>query len=61
MMANMHRPALTAEHAEAAAALPRHHGDPFDRALIAQAQLERLTIVTPDRAFAHYDVAILAC
>ena len=47
------------EHAEAAAGLPRHHTDPFDRMLIAQATLEGLTLVTHDRAFDAYGVAIL--
>lgn len=47
-------------HARAAAGLPRHHGDPFDRILIAQAQLEGMTIVTRDRRFVAYDVRVLA-
>ncbi len=51
--------AITLDHALAAGGLPRHHRDPFDRMLIAQAQLERLTIVTRDRHFAAYDVALL--
>jgi PIN domain nuclease of toxin-antitoxin system len=38
------------------AALPAHHGDPFDRLLIAQAQLDNLTILTSDRSFAKYEV-----
>jgi PIN domain nuclease of toxin-antitoxin system len=46
-------------HAEFLTQLPRHHGDPFDRMLIAQAIADRLTIVTRDRAFAAYDVAIV--
>ncbi len=50
---------ITTEHALAAADLPLHHKDPFDRILIAQAQLESLTIVTRDRRFAAYDVALL--
>jgi PIN domain nuclease of toxin-antitoxin system len=50
---------ITVDHAVAAADLPLHHSDPFDRMLIAQAQLESLTIVTRDRRFAAYDVAIL--
>lgn len=37
---------ITAAHAEAAGDLPRHHGDPFDRMLIAQARLDHLTIAT---------------
>jgi PIN domain nuclease of toxin-antitoxin system len=47
------------EHGIAAGGLPLHHRDPFDRMLIAQAQLEGLTIVTRDRRFAAYDVALL--
>jgi PIN domain nuclease of toxin-antitoxin system len=50
---------ITHRHALAAAALPRHHGDLFDRMLIAQAQLEELTLVTTDRTLAVYDVALL--
>jgi PIN domain nuclease of toxin-antitoxin system len=50
---------ITAAHAVAAARLPRHHGDPFDRMLVAQAQLEGLTIVTPDPVFTRYQVAVL--
>jgi PIN domain nuclease of toxin-antitoxin system len=38
------------------AALPPHHRDPFDRLLIAQAQIEGLTILTADPQFAEYDV-----
>lgn len=50
---------ITFEHAAAAAALPPHHGDPFDRMLVAQARLEGLTLVTHDRALAAYDVSLL--
>lgn len=46
------------EHALHTSSLPRHHGDPFDRLLIAQAQLEGLTLVTADSHFASYDVAL---
>ncbi len=46
-------------HARLAGALPRHHADPFDRLLIAQAQIEGLTIVTRDRAFEAYEVPLL--
>jgi PIN domain nuclease of toxin-antitoxin system len=42
------------EHAAVAAALPLHHRDPFDRMLIAQAKVERLTLVTVDPEFARY-------
>lgn len=47
-------------HAELAGSLPPHHADPFDRILIAQAQLEGLTIVTCDEAFRAYGVPLLA-
>jgi PIN domain nuclease of toxin-antitoxin system len=47
---------ITHAHAIAAAALPPHHRDPFDRLLIAQAQIEDAVIVTTDREFAAYDV-----
>jgi len=39
--------------------LPAHHRDPFDRILIAQAQIESLAILTADPAFAAYDVEII--
>jgi PIN domain nuclease of toxin-antitoxin system len=50
---------ITLVHAELAAALPRHHADPFDRVLVAQAQLEALTLVTHDRKLESYDLPIL--
>ena len=43
-------------HALHVAALPPHHRDPFDRVLVAQAQLEELTLVTADQQLAPYDV-----
>jgi PIN domain nuclease of toxin-antitoxin system len=46
-------------HGIAAGALPRHHGDPFDRMLIAQALTEALTLVTQDHAFLRYNVPVL--
>jgi PIN domain nuclease of toxin-antitoxin system len=39
--------------------LSRHHGDPFDRMLVAQAQVEGLTLVTRDPVFERYEVTIL--
>ena len=50
---------ITAEHAELAPTLPLHHRDPFDRMLIAQAVVQRLTLVTADGAFASYDLTLL--
>lgn len=51
--------AVTARHAHAAAALRRHHDDPFDRMLVAQAQLEDLRLVTRDEALTAYGVEAL--
>jgi PIN domain nuclease of toxin-antitoxin system len=48
-------------HALSVEALPRHHTDPFDRLLIAQAVAENLMIVTRDAQFARYGVPILTC
>jgi PIN domain nuclease of toxin-antitoxin system len=51
---------LTIDHAAKLRALPRHHGDPFDRMLIAQALEDGLTIVTHDRMFGLYaDLKVL--
>ena len=51
--------AITLEHGIAAGRLPLHHRDPFDRMLVAQAQLEGLTLVTRDAKLARYQVAVL--
>ncbi|MBZ9766651.1 MULTISPECIES: type II toxin-antitoxin system VapC family toxin [unclassified Mesorhizobium] len=50
--------AVTLQHAHAVGDLPPHHGDPFDRLLIAQAQVENLTILTSDSHFARYSIAL---
>lgn len=50
---------LTLAHAEALAALPAHHADPFDRALVAQASTEGATLVSHDRALASYRVPVI--
>jgi PIN domain nuclease of toxin-antitoxin system len=50
---------ITVEHALHAGALPRHHDDPFDRMLIAQARIEQASLVTHDAQFASYEVEIL--
>jgi PIN domain nuclease of toxin-antitoxin system len=47
------------EHLPRLATLPLLHKDPFDRLLIAQAQYEGLTILTPDEKIRNYDVATL--
>lgn len=50
--------AITVRDGLAAGRLPRHHEDPFDRMLIAQAQVRSLTIVTRDPRFSAYDVEV---
>ena len=39
--------------------LPDHHRDPFDRLLVAQAQIENLPIVSADPLLARYDITLL--
>lgn len=46
-------------HALHAGSLPLHHADPFDRLLIAQAQLEGLHLLTADSRFAAYEVDLI--
>ena len=50
---------ITLAHALAAGALPSHHRDPFDRMLVAQAQLDGLTLVTHDGRMRPYGVSVL--
>jgi PIN domain nuclease of toxin-antitoxin system len=40
--------------------LPFHHSDPFDRLIIATAQLNNLTLLTQDKALKQYDVNVLS-
>ena len=47
---------LTIAHSVRLEQLPPHHQDPFDRMLVAQALVERATIVSHDRALAPYRV-----
>lgn len=49
---------VTANLLEAAAELPRHHADPFDRVLIAHALQDDLGVLTRDSAFADYGVRL---
>jgi PIN domain nuclease of toxin-antitoxin system len=46
-------------HAAVVERLPVHHRDPFDRLLVAQAQIERLAIVTSDPVFRRYGVRVV--
>lgn len=46
------------DHCKALATLPRLHGDPFDRMLVAQAQSERVPLLTRDRAMRNYHTQV---
>lgn len=50
---------ITYVHAARIEQLPFHHRDPFDRMLVAQAQVENLTILATDRMIAAYDVLVI--
>jgi PIN domain nuclease of toxin-antitoxin system len=50
---------ITQDHALAISSLPPTHKDPFDRIMIAQAQIEGLTLVTRDAASLTYPVQTL--
>jgi PIN domain nuclease of toxin-antitoxin system len=50
---------INAAHALRVATLPLHHRDPFDRILIAQAQIEKMTLVSADSTFNLYEVSLL--
>ncbi len=50
---------ITTVHALETEALPLHHYDPFDRILIAQAKIEKLTLVTRDVQIMAYNVSII--
>jgi PIN domain nuclease of toxin-antitoxin system len=50
---------VTHRHALRVAALPPHHRDPFDRLLVAQAQIEDLPLLTADPQLRAYDVKIV--
>lgn len=50
-------PSISLTHALGAGHLPRHRDDPFDRMLIAQAQMEQLTLITHDSQIVQYEVS----
>jgi PIN domain nuclease of toxin-antitoxin system len=57
---NRFRPlAITVQHALEVASLPLHHGDPFDRLLIAQARIESMVMVTADEKFESYGIPLI--
>ncbi|MES2995948.1 MAG: type II toxin-antitoxin system VapC family toxin [Verrucomicrobiota bacterium] len=50
---------FTAAHAMESIALPAIHGDPFDRALVAQCKLESMTLATRDDVLAGYGIPVM--
>lgn len=46
-------------HINALRALPKLHGDPFDRMLVAQAKAEKMTLITGDKRLAEYPIKTL--
>jgi PIN domain nuclease of toxin-antitoxin system len=50
---------ISPQHLPVLAALPIIHKDPFDRMLVAQAQFEALTLITPDAQIRKYKVPTL--
>lgn len=55
----IHTLPITLKHGLAAAELPAHHQDPFDRMMVAQAVMEDLVLITRDPMIQQYDVAQL--
>lgn len=51
--------AIAASHALQTSTLPLHHRDLVDRMLIAQTQLENMTLLSADAIFSKYDVAVM--
>ncbi len=50
---------ISMTHAIRSGTLPLHHRDPFDRLLIAQAEIERMPIATSDPVYRTYGVRVL--
>ena len=50
--------AIRSDHTLAVGQLPPIHNDPFDRILVAQAQVENITLLTMDAQLARYPIAI---
>jgi len=50
---------VRARHADLVSSLPPHHGDPFDRLLVAQATVDGLPLVTDDESLQRYDVEVI--
>ncbi len=53
--------AVTSKHGHRVGTLPWHHRDPFDRMLVAQAQIEKMVLLTADETLAAYGSSVLLC
>lgn len=47
---------LSVEYVDVQSKLPRHHGDPFDRLIVAQAMIEQVSIISADANLDAYDI-----
>jgi PIN domain nuclease of toxin-antitoxin system len=47
---------ITVKYADAQSRLPAYHGDPFDRLLVAQAQIENVPLISTDAVFDQYNI-----
>ena len=59
--AGFHELPVTAAHAERVLALPSIHRDPFDRLLVAQADVEPMRLLTADATLARYSTNVAVC
>lgn len=50
---------ITARHADRVGALPLHHRDPFDRLLVAQAEIDGLSLVSADGDLGRYGIDVI--
>ena len=50
---------ITTAHAAAVELLPRHHQDPFDRLLVAQARAESVALLSADKVMKRYDLEVV--
>jgi PIN domain nuclease of toxin-antitoxin system len=50
---------ITLEYADAQASLPKHHSDPFDRLIVAQALIEEVSIISADAKLDAYGITRL--
>jgi PIN domain nuclease of toxin-antitoxin system len=55
----LHLLPITLPHVLAVGSLPMHHRDPFDRMLIAQAQVENMTLISHDPVMSQYPITVI--